>query len=72
MHCVLKSALLTINHRLVYSREVVGVPSVVEWVKNLTAAAQVTAEVQAWSSAQYSGLKGSGVGFSCDSDSTPG
>ena len=34
-----------------------GVPTVVQWVKNLTAAAQVTAEVRVRPLAQCNGLK---------------
>ena len=34
-----------------------GVPAVVQWVKNLTAAAQVAVEAQIWSLACRSGLK---------------
>ena len=35
-----------------------GVPDVAQWVKNLTAVVQVTAEVQVWSLAFLGGLKG--------------
>ena len=35
----------------------IGVPAVVQWVKNLTAAAWVTAEVPVPSLAQHSGFK---------------
>ena len=34
-----------------------GVPTLVQWVENPTAVAQVTAEVQVWSLAWFSGLK---------------
>ena len=45
-------------HNLVASKYVfLGVPVVVQWVKNLTAAAQVTAEVQVDPPAWHSGLK---------------
>ena len=48
-----------------------------EWVKMLTAAAQVTSEVQPPSPAQFSGLRiwhchSCGVGCNCSSDSIPG
>ena len=39
-----------------------GVPTVVQWVKNLTAASWVAVEVRVRSPAQHSGLKGSSVG----------
>ena len=34
-----------------------GVPTVAQWIKNLTAAAQVAVEAQVQSPAQHSGLK---------------
>ena len=54
-----------------------GVPTMVQWVKNLTAVAQVALEVWVWSPAQHSGLKiwhhcGCGIDCSCGSDSFPG
>ena len=35
----------------------IGVPAVVQWVKYLTAAAQVAAEMWLWSLAQHNGLR---------------
>lgn len=43
-----------------YSRSL-GVPAVTQWVKNLTAAAQVAVEARVQSPAQRSELKGSGI-----------
>ena len=41
----------------VIQKDACGVPTMAQWVKNLTAAAQVTAEVWVCSLAQSSGLK---------------
>ena len=54
-----------------------GVPAVTQWVKNLTAAAQVTAEVRVWSLVQCSGIRiqhccSWSVGCSHSLDSFPG
>ena len=38
-------------------KKVLGVPAVVQWVKNLTAVAQVAVETQVQSPAQHCGLK---------------
>ena len=47
------------SHGLIwwFQESILGVPAVEQWVKNLTAAAQVAAEVWVLSSAQHSGLK---------------
>lgn len=37
------------------------VPTIVWWVKNPTAAAQVSAEVEGWRPAQHKGLEESGI-----------
>ena len=46
---------------LLYSKDIkkcfVGVPTVVQWVKNPTAMARVAVEMQVWSLAGHSGLK---------------
>ena len=44
-----------------FQKQLWGVPAVVQWVKNLTAVAQVAAEVRVPSLAQHSGLEGSSI-----------
>ena len=48
-----------------------GVPVVAQWVKNLTAAAQVAEEVQVQSLARLRGLKNPTSCHSCDLDTIP-
>ena len=48
---------MCIYKRLYIKMLSLAVPTVMQWVKNSTAAAEVTAEVQAGSSAWLSGLK---------------
>ena len=52
---------IDIMHRNVHNNVIlkikIGVPTVVQWVKNLTTVAPITAEVRVQSLAQHGGLK---------------
>ena len=47
----------TTEYFAAFKKNELGVPIVVQWIKNLTAMAWISAEAQVQSPAQYSGLK---------------